>query len=678
MKKIWAKTPAEYAEFSVNFVSDGGKATLRITACHNYAVYVNGEFLANGQYADIPQHKSIDSIPFQAKEGTNTLFILASTTPADYQTVRQMPSFVAFEVLDAAGRVLCSSEDACSRPSTAYRYGDTISRQLGMGWTYDFTAQPMAWEAAVSVQFETKDEPRPIAKTVITEPIVGEFVAQGIFAYRGGKTAAEQMQLAWMSSLRFAEMTGENRLVKAKSGEPLAFAAQEGDGVFFIMDLQKNCSGYPLFSVVVEKPCRAIFAWGEHLSDLRIRAERAGRNFASEIQLKAGENNFEGYIRRIGCRYMCLFLETNHVTVRQFSLREELYPFKDIQRDFGDRLLNKIYEVGKRTLQLCAHEHYEDCPWREQALYGMDSRNQMLFGYSAFEEYELPRASIRLFAYALGEDGLLSLCAPARTDITIPVFSLYWILAICENAEADYNCEFVREMIPYAERILQVYQQRTGEYGVERFSQTRYWNFHEWSDGLDGEAIFRDEEIEAFPEAISTALALYAARAFAKLEEKEGFLEKAEEYRAYAKTLAEKLEYFYDAEKGLYKSYLADRTYNYHGYTQAILLCTGEVPQERVDRLCKELENSLDSIPMTYACLPWKYEAWVRYQKNGVELAVEDICQQFGAMLFKGATTYWETAKGEADFDDAGSLCHGWSAVACYIFERYLQDKNRL
>ena len=67
MKKIWTNTDAQYAEFSVDFLSDGGETTLRITACHNYAAYVNGEFLANGQYSDLPQHKSVDSIRFQAK-----------------------------------------------------------------------------------------------------------------------------------------------------------------------------------------------------------------------------------------------------------------------------------------------------------------------------------------------------------------------------------------------------------------------------------------------------------------------------------------------------------------------------------------------------------------------------------------------------------------------------------
>jgi hypothetical protein len=59
-----------------------------------------------------------------------------------------------------------------------------------------------------------------------------------------------------------------------------------------------------------------------------------------------------------------------------------------------------------------------------------------------------------------------------------------------------------------------------------------------------------------------------------------------------------------------------------------------------------------------------------------LEFCVKEIEEVFGGMLLSGATSYWETAYGEADFSDAGSLCHGWSAVACYVFDKYGIAKN--
>lgn len=37
-------------------------------------------------------------------------------------------------------------------------------------------------------------------------------------------------------------------------------------------------------------------------------------------------------------------------------------------------------------------------------------------------------------------------------------------------------------------------------------------------------------------------------------------------------------------------------------------------------------------------------------------------------MLDQGATSFWETIKGEEDFHCAGSLCHGWSALPVYYY----------
>ena len=41
-------------------------------------------------------------------------------------------------------------------------------------------------------------------------------------------------------------------------------------------------------------------------------------------------------------------------------------------------------------------------------------------------------------------------------------------------------------------------------------------------------------------------------------------------------------------------------------------------------------------------------------------------------MLYNGATSFWETIKGHADFGEAGSLCHGWSAIPIYFYQAYL------
>ena len=78
------------------------------------------------------------------------------------------------------------------------------------------------------------------------------------------------------------------------------------------------------------------------------------------------------------------------------------------------------------------HDHYEDTPWREQALYAMDSRNQMLCGYHAFGEYAFPCANLLLMSKAERKDGLLSICFPNADELTIPSFTLHYFTAVEE------------------------------------------------------------------------------------------------------------------------------------------------------------------------------------------------------------------------------------------------------
>ena len=51
-----------------------------------------------------------------------------------------------------------------------------------------------------------------------------------------------------------------------------------------------------------------------------------------------------------------------------------------------------------------------------------------------------------------------------------------------------------------------------------------------------------------------------------------------------------------------------------------------------------------------------------------VEITDEPRFSYRGYMLDCGATSFWETIIGEADFGRAGSLCHGWSAMPLYYY----------
>ncbi len=670
---IWLDTQEKntYAEFMDKFDFHGGKALLKITADYRYAAFVNGQLVGNAQYADIPEYKTFSEydVTKYVKEGENVLLVKAFHMGEEYSVCRVMTPCVSYEIVADGARACASSKNTLCRKDCRYAAGDLFSRQAGDGYNYSFTAKENAWVPCTVVKPDFKEFPKPIKNTRLDSKKDCVVIAQGAYRLNGGETTAEKMQKAFLSTLPLHEMTGVRKL--GATPFPLSFRCKtEGDGLFILGDLGCECAGFPFFDIVCEEDAVAYLGWGEHLADLRPRVKIEYRNFAIEIQLKKGENHFADYLRRIGGRYLWLFIENKSAVLNAFGLTEELYPLQKPEKDFGDELLNKIYETGRRTLELCMHEHYEDCPWREQALYGMDSRNQMLYGYGAFHEYEFPRATLSLMGKCMREDGLSFLCPPSTLNLVIPSFSAYWILAVCDNVKADFQLDFVKEILPSVEKCLKAFQKKTRNKVLNRFGEKEYWNFHEWSKGLEGAPTFRDYEIEEYPDGLLTAVVYRAAKGASEIEKAVGNEKLATELIDWANELAEGLHTFYDEEKGLFASYVKEgERFGYHEYTQALMLSTGVLDKAKQERICDVLTKGHSELtPTTFAGLPIKYEA-LSACSNAAEYIKKDICEKFGAMLFKGATSYWETADGEEDFSGAGSLCHGWSAAACYALD---------
>ena len=670
----------QFAEFRQEFVVvNSADVELKISADFRYVAYVNGSFVGNGQYADLPKHKSVDThdiTPF-VKDGDNILTVVAWHMGQDFSVCRTMPASVAFEVTIDGEQIAASSQETLCRVANGYKVGDLVTPQIGYGYNVDFTAEPNAFQRAVIVNTGFVVEPRPLPNLVVSQPLTSTVVAQGVFKLNDGDTVAEKMQNAWLRTLRFVDMTGSERTKCSQILQPLSFYANTNgaDGVFVTVDLGRETCGHIMFDIDVDVDTTMYLGWGEHLADLRVRTSIGPRNFASSFTLKAGKNEFCDYLRRVGARYLTIYALCSKVKINCLSIAEADYPFAMPEKHFGDKLLDKIYQTARRTLQLSAHEHYEDCPWREQALYGMDSRNQMLFGYGAFGEYRLPRASLKLMAVSAADDGLIPLCAPAEMSITIPSFSAYWMIALCENAVADYDSAFVAEMLPYAEKMCSAFLAHADKNGVSVFTQVRYWNFHEWTDGLDGGEIFRKEEIPVSYDCALTALVAKALRGIAELEGRQGNSSKQSEYTKAAKMLVDSVNNFYDEKDGLYASYVANgQKTGKHCYTQAAVLFADCVyDKEKIAKLCDVLRAPEGkAADITLAALQLKYDALVRYA-NDKQYCIDEVVRIFGSIVCGGATSFWETANGEADFEDAGSLCHGWSAVACYVLDNYLE-----
>ncbi|MBQ9941313.1 MAG: hypothetical protein IJO74_07230 [Clostridia bacterium] len=244
-------------------------------------------------------------------------------------------------------------------------------------------------------------------------------------------------------------------------------------------------SGVSYIKSIFPKKQKLEIAFGEHIIDGKVRQKIDNRNFSVEVIVKSGENQYTNYFRRLGLRYIEIHSD-EELEIEFISLLPCQYPLNKISADFPDPIDQKIYDTSLRTLELCMHDHYEDCPWREQALYTMDSGNQILCGYYAFKEFRFSRSVLYLMSQDNRKDRLLSICFPTSIDLTIPSFSFFYFLEVYEYTVYSGDITLFKSILPKMESIISAFLERRVDGLIQNFTDKHHWNFYEWVDGLNG------------------------------------------------------------------------------------------------------------------------------------------------------------------------------------------------
>ncbi len=449
-------------------------------------------------------------------------------------------------------------------------------------------------------------------------------------------------------------------------------------GFYLVLDLGRVEAG--LFELELTAGAGTVIdiGYGEHLDDLRVRSFVGGRNFANRYICNSGRQTFTHYTTRLAGRFIQLHISQvkEEVVLYYAGLRPTDYPVQEKGRFFvPDSLWNRIYSVGVRTLHICMHEHYEDTPWREQALYSMDSRNQALCGYYCFGEYDFAAASFALLGDGLKEDGFLELCAPASIPITIPSFSLAWILELADHYLFSGDKKTAQGFMPKVKYMLEIYQSMLVDDLLPSPCGPRYWHFYEWSEGMDGSGIFAGAALEEPRfDAPLNAFYILALEAAARLAAAGGENELAGQYTVLADRVRKASTAAFWDESG--QAYLTSKGAgsqpHFAELTQALCILTGLGPsQRRASQRARLARENNGLVPATLSHCLYKFEALLE-EPSYKPFVMEKIARDWGHMLFNGAGSFWETIKGGDDFAKAGSLSHGWSAIPVYFYQAYV------
>lgn len=607
-KWIWTKTPAKrncYGEFKVNFsVKAKNNVKLRLSCDGIYAAYVNGTVVGFSQCADFPHYKLYDEIDITSFcKGENDLRIVVWHTGLDTQTYIKAAAGVLFEVEVDGLTVSSSGEKILSRSEFGYKNGleKIMTLQLGDSFLFDNTVIPAEFEESVLVE-KTKDlHKRPVS------------------------------------------------LIRLEERRPVKIQKTE-DG--YLIDMGRETAGYLELDIESAEDQSVLIAYGEHIVDGKVRYIIEERNFSVEFIAKKGKNVFANHLRRLAGRYLEVHCE-KELKINYLGIRPAYYPVKLIEKNFTDELDKKIYDVAAETLLLCMHEHYEDCPWREQALYTMDSRNQMLCGYYLYENTEFQRHNLVLISKSIREDGFLCICAPSGLDLPIPSFSCAYFIEVYEYLKYTKDYTLLDEVAPVLHKIIAAFEKFTDENMLIPRLPHSFWNFYEWNECGNG-GIFPPDKYEKIYDSNLNLMYIIAKKLYCEM-----FGVAADDINGRIQAVKDT---FYVEDKGVFK--LSTDGDRYSQLCNALAVSAGLGNEALAEKILHD-ENMITA---TLSMRIFVYDALLTFGDKYRQTILDDVRARYKKMLDAGATSFWETELGEADFNGAGSLCHGWSAIPVYYF----------
>lgn len=661
--------------FEVDDFIDKNSLRLDISVSGDYIVWLNGKKVGYGQYRDYEHYKikdTLDVVPY-IKNGKNRLCIKAWHTGGLTFTNAIERAGLYYSVYNDEMELACSNENTLCRISKDYisHRQEMITPQLGYTYHYDANRED-DWlinetegfvNATISNICVTELLPRPIKKLQELAFLSGKVVQQGVFFWTKGEDAADRMM---HSALAYRD---ENSIIDKQDGVLKLNTDEEVDGVYLIIDLEKEDVGNLYFDIETDEETWLYIGYGEHLAHGRVATKVGVRNFYVGYKTKKGRQEFCGDFRRFGLRYLTIFVCGKDITIHKIGITPLRYPLTKIPFTTGNYLQNKIYETSVRTLELCMHEAYEDCPWREQSFYNMDSRNQMLCGYYAFHEYAFVRAALELVSHGVREDGLLSIVFPAGSDLPIPSFNLIVFTQFKEYLLHSGDKEFVEGKLQFLQDLMQTFLDRLSDDELLPNFPEPCWNFYEWTPTLQG-ALFEEGKTRGYECPLSAFLS-FALGEYVDILEILGRSEKAETYRALQKRINSAIRmHFYIEKDGLFKNFSLGTAYSVLVNALCVLCGANEgIDNKAIEKALKgEYEGEI--LACTLSMEIFRYEALLKLNEANANFILKDIDENYYAMLSKGATTFWETAKGYADFGNAGSLCHGWSALPVYYYHK--------
>lgn len=596
---------------------------LHLTADDYYKLYINGEFVCQGPAQSDANHYYFNRTNVRSclKAGENVIAIHVyyqgllnrAYNSADYRQGVLAELWAGENLLVKTDRTWKAKRVYDNRPGVAFGYDTQFTehldaRQSVRGWTevgFDDADWPQA-EAAEKIDYTFVLQPTPVLDVYRKQPSNVQQLAPGHYLIDFGGELTGQFAMT-----AYGEVGEE---VQIWSGEELL----PGDQAVRY-EMRCNCLYHDQWTLSGDMDSFQTFDY------------KAFRYV--EVQGPEGVLNPESF----------------HAIVRHYPFDEQSCLLHS-----SDERMNQIFEICKNGVQYGSQENFVDCPSREKGQYLGDNT---IIGHSHMllsGDLRLYRKAIEQFGRSSFVCGGLMAVVPGHFMQEIADFSLQWPMQVMTYFNYSGDKAFLQEMYPYAEGLLQHFEQFEREDGLLQGVADK-WNLVDWPQGLRDNYDFElTKPIGPGCHNVINALYIGCVRTVNEMRDLLGV-----NYENRLPKLKKSfLDAFYDEENALFKDSEESRHHALHANVLPLLF--GIAPEKSVVAIVDMIRTKRFACGVYFSYFVMKALAEVREYELIYDLLSSDDEHSWGNMLKEGATTCFEAWGKDQKWNT--SLCHPWAS----------------
>ncbi len=462
-----------------------------------------------------------------------------------------------------------------------------------------------------------------------------------------------------------------------------------GEFTALLLDAGRETAGYIRLDLSARGGEIVDLLYSEHIDDdgqivLLDPLTHSQVSMADRYRCRAGRQQHEFFWWK-GFRYaLVVFRDVRQpVRVHHVGVNFTSYPVEE-KGHFAcsDPVLNEIWKMGRYTLQLCMHDSYMDCPWREQAQWLGDARVQWQVNAYTFGDHALMRRMLRQGAQSQTPQGLIYGVFPSRHHSCIlPDFGLQWAAALWEYYWYSGDDTVFAETYGALQRLLGYFAASSKPGVLPGAAPAGLWLFLDWSP------IYKDDLSATY--AMQYLEALRGVRIARHLRQPKDVRAWQARARAVERAIVET---FWDPKRRAFcEGYDRQRgkridQVGQHANALAVQLDlqpehNGSIVEKVLWRIARqhdrlagsELLNEYSARTKSPVASPYFY-AFVlgaMFKEGYDRQAIETIRRLWGRMLQQGYTTFyesWDQPRGRGHT----SACHAWSASPTALLSAYV------